>query len=245
MPLRIIGYDGASYREQLLKNQTGRKEKQQETNNNCKRAEKKPFYPVVSIVLYIGYKHRWDKSKRLAECLEIPEELKPYVNDYKIHVFEVAYLEEEDLKRFTSDFRIVADYFIQARKNKDYRPDNQTIKHVREVLMLMAAVTGDNRFEKIYHERKNEMEANMSEALLDRMEERGEKRGEIRGQEVKLIKQVCVKMQRGQSVHEIAEDLVEDESKIQMIYDAAIQYNNASKDPVDEIFKVIMSSKTK
>ena len=143
----------------------------------------------------------------------------------------------------------MADYFIQARKNKDYRPDNQTIKHVREVLMLMAAVTGDNRFEKIYHERQNEMEANMSEALLDRMEERGEKRGEIRGeirgQEVKLIKLVCAKMQRGQSVHEIAEDLVEDESKIQMIYDAAIQYDNASKDPVDEIFKAIMSSKIK
>ena len=40
MPFRIIGYDGASYRSQLL--------------------EGKERYPVITIVLYFGEKRRWN-----------------------------------------------------------------------------------------------------------------------------------------------------------------------------------------
>lgn len=96
MPLRVIGYDGQSYRSQLLKTE--------ESTGLEKR------YPVVTLVLYFGTRH-WEHAGSLYDVLEIPEELKPYVSDYKINVFEIAYLSEEQVGKFTSDFKYVADYF--------------------------------------------------------------------------------------------------------------------------------------
>ncbi len=51
---------------------------------------------------------------------------------------------------FQSDFRIVADYFVQMRKNNDYVPKSDKLKHVHEVLELMSVMTKDYRFEEIY-----------------------------------------------------------------------------------------------
>ena len=55
--------------------------------------------------------------RSLLECLDIPEPLKPYVNDYPLHIFEIAQLTEEQVERFQSDFRIIADYFVQLRRH--------------------------------------------------------------------------------------------------------------------------------
>lgn len=105
------------------------------------------IYPVVTIVLYFGQK-RWIKGRSLYDILDITDEWKPYVSDYKINIFEIAYLTPEQVKMFKSDFRIVADYFVQMRINKDYIPSKETIKHVDEVLKLMSVLTQDERFEQ-------------------------------------------------------------------------------------------------
>ena len=50
-------------------------------------------------------------------------------------VFEIAWLTEEEISRFHSDFKVVANFFVQKRKNKDYIPDDPTeIRHIDEVL---------------------------------------------------------------------------------------------------------------
>ena len=55
----------------------------------------------------------------------------------KINVFEIAWLTDEQISMFKSDFRIVVDFFVRKRKNKDYVPDNKTeIRHVDAVLKL-------------------------------------------------------------------------------------------------------------
>ena len=159
-PFRVIGYDGAAYRSQLLKNSRER-------------------YPVVTIVLYFGLS-RWNGSKSLYEALDIDEEWKPFVNDYKINLFEIAYLEPEQVQMFKSDFRIVADYFVQMRMNKAYIPSKETIKHVDELFKLMAVLTGDTRFE----ERQNMdcgKEVTTVCELFDIYENRGIEKGKIEG----------------------------------------------------------------
>ena len=55
------------------------------------------------------------------------------VNDYRINLFEIAYLSNEQVNLFTSDFRIVADYFVQKRENGDYIPNTWEIRHVLEL----------------------------------------------------------------------------------------------------------------
>jgi len=164
MPLRLFGYDGAAYRAQLLADNAGRAVR----------------FPVITLVLYFGHDRHWNKPTTLYGCLDIPTELKPYVSDYRMNLFEIAYLEDEDVAKFRSDFRIVADYFVQMRKNRDYVASTATIRHVHELLQLMAVMTKDVRFEDIYNEEMEGRQTTMCE-VLDRIENRGIEKGIQRG----------------------------------------------------------------
>ena len=70
----------------------------------------------------------------------------------KINLFEIAYLTREQVDIFQSDFRIVADYFVQMQENGDYVPDARQIKHVQETMQLLSVMTKDNRFEEAYND---------------------------------------------------------------------------------------------
>lgn len=43
------------------------------------------------------------------------DELAEYVQDYKIHVFDIAFLEDETIEAFTSDFKEIARFFKRKR----------------------------------------------------------------------------------------------------------------------------------
>ena len=159
MPLRVFGYDGAEYVKQSRK-------------ENIDKAK----YPVITLVLYLGYEKEWNYPKTLFEVLDIDEDIKPYVNDFKINLFEIAYLDKEKIDLFKSDFRILADYLYQMRVNRDYIADETTIEHVEELLTLMSAMTGDNRFEETINDLKGKEKINMCE-VLDRVEARGIEKG--------------------------------------------------------------------
>ncbi|MDO5307929.1 MAG: Rpn family recombination-promoting nuclease/putative transposase [Planctomycetia bacterium] len=98
MPLRVIGYDGASYREQL---------------NNPKAVR----YPVVTLVLYYG-REPWTKYLSLKERLNLPseyaEKLGVYLSDYKINVIDIRRLTLEDIRKLRSDFAFIATVCYQV-----------------------------------------------------------------------------------------------------------------------------------
>lgn len=169
MPLRVIGYDGAEYRAEL---------------NGSDR------YPVVTLVLYFGFDKHWDKPVRLLDCFDIPEVFRPYVNDYRINLFEIAYLPEEKVKLFQSDFGIVADYFVQKQKNGDYIPEPVQIQHVQEVLQLLSVMTGDRRFEEAYGNAREGGPNTMCD-VLDRVENRGKAEGRAEGEAESKKKIAC------------------------------------------------------
>ena len=134
MPLRVISYDGASYKQQLL-----------DTNQ-------KKRYPVATLVLYFGTEEKWSKAKHLYDCFQIPEKLKPFVNDYKINVFNIAFLSSKTIAMFKSDFKIIAEYFRAKRLNQKYKGSKEKLKHANETLKMFSALTGDDSFEKVYNE---------------------------------------------------------------------------------------------
>ena len=101
MAVRVIGYEGANYRSQYKSTQ---------------------ITPVITLVLYFGTEKRWQYPQNLKALVDIPDGLESYVNDYHIHVFEIAWLPDEQINQFTSDFGIVAKYFSELRKNKNYIP---------------------------------------------------------------------------------------------------------------------------
>ncbi|MCD7708323.1 MAG: transposase [Clostridiales bacterium] len=127
-------------------------------------------------------KHWKEKYRSLYGIMDVPEKLRPYVSDYKINVFEIAWLDDETVKKFRSDFRIVADYFVQARKNKHYIPSEEQIKHVNEVLDLMSVLIGDNRFEKAQNTARKGKVTNMY-SFLEEAENNGIEKGITQGME--------------------------------------------------------------
>ena len=158
MPLRVMGYDGAEYRAQLAEGS---------------------HYPVVTLVLYFGHQKHWDAPLRLKECLTIPPAFEPFVSDYKVNLFEIAYLTREQVALFQS----VADYFVQKREkgaDGEYEPDPRQIRHVQETLQLLSVMTRDHRFEDAYNDiHTDDMEGGpytMCE-FLDKVENKGLEQG--------------------------------------------------------------------
>lgn len=174
MPVRIFGYEGANYRSQL-NNQT--------------------IIPVVSLVLYFGTKRHWHKPRNLKALLNIPEGLEHYINDCHIHVFEIAWLPDEQINQFESDFGIVARYFSELRKNKNYIPDDtRTIRHVDEVLKLLAVMSGDHRYENLLAPTESKKEVTTMCSVAQRLEDQGIKKGIEKGIEkgrTELLVSLC------------------------------------------------------
>ena len=164
MPLRCFNYDGAAYRSQLL------------------NGDEKDRYAVATIILYFGEEH-WNENLSLKERIKVNEKWNPYVNDYKIHVFEIAYLSDEQIQMFKSDFGIVADFFVQRRRDKQYIPSPKTIKHVDEVLKFLSVFTNDNRYKQVAESCIQEGGKTMTNMrdVLDKVEERGFSEGQEKG----------------------------------------------------------------
>ena len=140
MPMRIIGYDGASYKSQL----SGKEGHQR--------------YPVVTLVLYFGEK-RWSGNRRSLWELFADEnnpahkdgkptnrEISHFAEDYHMRLFEIAYLSERQLKMFRSDFGLLAEYMVRKRKNEPFRiPQNRQIRHV-DAFLKMLSVFADEKY---------------------------------------------------------------------------------------------------
>ena len=183
MPFRAIGYDGANYRKK-------------------KKKENDTIIPVVTIVLYFGSKH-WNVPKNLKSFVNIPIGLEEYVNDYKIHVFEIAWLSEETISKFKSDFGVVARFFANKRKNPEYVPDDKTkIRHVDEVLKLLSVIAKDHRYEDVLKSDDFKEVQNMCD-VAERIERKGIKQGIEQGQD--LLIEAARRLRNGESPEQLWE----------------------------------------
>ena len=166
MPLRVMSYDGLDYRTQL---------------RDLKEGEKPS--PVVTLVLYFGYQGHWNAPLSLMQALDVPDILKPYVTDVKMNLFEIAYLTREQVNLFRSDFRAVADYFVQMRETGDYHPGDEELEHIESVLQLLNVMDRDHRFETAVNNAKQGKEARTMSEWLTRVINESEARGISKGRE--------------------------------------------------------------
>ena len=169
MPIRIMGYDTAAYKAQIV-------EKTQ-----------KRWYPVITLVLYFGTECRWKKNLSLKEIVAVPPELEPFVNDFKINVVELAWLTDEQIKQFKSDFREVALFLRSKRTKEPFTGSRRKLKHVMEIIDLIGIMAGErdtfNRIEpklKVIAEQGNKGGIEMY-SVLQQIIDDGFKRGRAEG----------------------------------------------------------------
>ncbi len=149
MPLRVIGYDGASYRKQIKDHEDIRRKNKDLPDD--KKHPIPPIYPVLTHVLYFGEQH-WDEMhKSLKNCFDKDNVFADFINDYKITVTEIQYLSDETVHKFKSDFRFVAELFTQYRKVREGKLDKISISieeaiHAEEVMNLLSTMIGDKDF---------------------------------------------------------------------------------------------------
>jgi hypothetical protein len=135
MPVRIMNYDASAYKSQVF----GLKSSSKQTNQKRKR-----IYPVITIVLNFSEKE-WKTSRSLYDMMALPSDLAKYVQDYKINVFDVAFLEDDVIEKFTSDFKAVARFFKDKRLRLEAN-DTIEIKHPAEIADLFSVFTGDEGY---------------------------------------------------------------------------------------------------
>ena len=127
MPLRVIGYDGAAYRAQLLEKR------------------KEPCYPIITLVLYFGTKRHWKYNRTLKEVIAIPSGLDPYISDYKINVFELAWLTDEQIEMFKSDFREVVQFLKCQRTKTKFYGSRKKLEHAMEIIDLIRVMSDNDK----------------------------------------------------------------------------------------------------
>lgn len=189
MPMRIIGYDGASYKSQLA----GREDHQR--------------YPVITLVLYFGGK-RWSGNRRSLWELFAEEnnpahkngkpthrEISHFAEDYHMRLFEIAYLSEKQLKMFRSDFGLLAEYMVRKRKNEPFRiPQDRQIRHVDAFLKMLSVFADEKYVEEcakslVERSRKGEriMGCDISAAWADLGRKEGRQEGLLTGRKEGLL----------------------------------------------------------
>ena len=165
MPFRIIGYKGAKYNSQLISGSDER-------------------YAVATLVLNFNTRKRWSTPKSIKESLKnkYPIELDEYINDYKVNVIDVAFMDKEDIEKLNSDFKAVAKYYYLKRNNIENLEElgECNLKYPVQTFATMKALTGDSRFETAYNDyvetHKDDKGVTM-EKILDDLINKGKSEG--------------------------------------------------------------------
>lgn len=142
MPMRVICYDGASYRAQL------------------NAEDSKKTYPVITLVLYMGTEKRWSAPKQLTDCFKYDERLGKFISNYKINVVELAWLSDEQILKFKTEFRNFVELLRDTRLGRKPQYSPIQLKHVHELLQLMRVMSGNDEYEQLLNQTTNNLKQN-------------------------------------------------------------------------------------
>ncbi len=147
MPLRVMGYDYGTYKKQYNSNAWKYKKHdgmdEDEYLSKMKRTDK--FAPVITIVVYYGEKP-WDGAISLHGMLNIPNEMKQFVNDYKMRLVEARQNNLTFHNMNNADFFNMLEMVLDKSISKNEAKE-KIIKYAREhsvdktVIMTVAGAT--------------------------------------------------------------------------------------------------------
>jgi hypothetical protein len=219
MPLRVMGYDYISYKKQYDSNaqkyQKGNALSGDEFLSHMKKNDR--FVPVITLVLYYG-ETPWDAAVSLHGILDIPEDLKPYVNDYQMLLVEARkndlILHNLNNKDLFELLHILFDRKLSQKEAKEnairYGLDHHTDK---SVIMTVAGITNS----RIDYSRFEKGEKNMI-SLFEDLAEESRAEGRAEGKICTIISLTRKKIAKNIPVESCADMLEEDPALITRIY---------------------------
>lgn len=114
MESEVIGYEKQRKERYLEQQRENAKFNSDEYLSRMKKGQK--YIPIITLVLYVGKNKLWDGAKSLHEMLELDEEAKPFVNDFKLNLFD--YHDYKDFSMFRTENRLLFEMLANARNKK-------------------------------------------------------------------------------------------------------------------------------
>ncbi len=158
MPMRIMGYDYGTYKKQYDSNAKKYRKADGLTEAEYLSGMKKTdrLTPVITLVVYYG-ENPWDGATTLHGMLNVPDKMKPFVNDYKMLLVEARQhnliLHNINNIAFFDMLKVILDKDLPRNEAKQKIID-YAIKHNvdKTVVMTVAGATNSridyNAFEK-------------------------------------------------------------------------------------------------
>jgi hypothetical protein len=189
MPFQVESYDAYTYDRQYKQKKAFYKETNQlrgdEKMSGIQRTDR--FTPVITVVIYYGSKP-WDGPLCLYDMLDLPEELKPFVNNFKINLVEardnnLIFHNQNNQDLFTL-FKIICDNKMNRKEKKarieDYEAEREIDKSVRLAINATGNIKMQNKekedvamiqlWEELREEGREEGQAQM---LIEMSQENG------------------------------------------------------------------------
>lgn len=184
MPLRIMGYEYRNYREQYEKYV---RQYQQDRYADMTGAEMLSgmrktdrLLPVVTVVLYYGRKP-WDGAKGLHEMLDIPEEMRPYVADYPMHLIEIRNADLPVHTKRNRDFFQLTKILLDEGKTVEERME-QVMQYEKENNVdLLVMITVSEMFAGGRLKVKQRQEVMAMLEIFEEVMEKGKLEGKLDG----------------------------------------------------------------
>ncbi len=160
MAIRILIYDAFKYNQQL-KN---------------KKKDNRKILPMYTIVLYSG-DEKWNASESLVESLDIPEDFKEFVNDWKYKIIDIRDIDESCFQVKDNRLLFRCAKIILEKGNKPESMEEMILP--KDIVLVVASIV---KSEELY----NYIKIQESEEIhmcrsLDELKQRGIQEGEIRG----------------------------------------------------------------
>jgi len=114
MESEVIGYDKQRKECYAVKRKNKVRFDKHEYLSRMEKGQK--LIPIITLVLYVGKDKLWDGARSLHEMLELDDELKPFVNDFKLNLFD--YHDYKDFSMFKTENRLLFEMLANARDKK-------------------------------------------------------------------------------------------------------------------------------
>ena len=159
-----------------------------------KNKKNKRLVPQVMIVFYTGDK-KWNAPVKLSNYFDIPEELKPYFNDWKIYLVDVKEIDTSKIKDEQTRYFIEA---IQEMYKGNYEGLHRKVKMNRDNFIYAAIITGSLDLIRDLPEGDEidmcEGMERMAEGFRNEGRKEGLMEGEKREKKITLLSQLKVKL---------------------------------------------------
>lgn len=190
------------------------------------------FIPIITLVVYCGTEHAWDGARCLHDLLEVDEELKEFISNYRLNLYDCH--EHDTFDEYKTGLRQL---FEVVRYSKEKEKLGKVLEENRDIYSQIDSdtrelleVVGKIRIGEEYGTVENgERKYDMCKAFMDmRLEgiEEGIEKGIEKGRTLHLVEGICKKLQKNKSAETIAGELEEELPAVENIIKVQKQMGN-------------------